>query len=134
MFRGLLCASIVALATLAAAAAPAVACGHRSHCETEYRYYDPFACVGFFDYRHSLDPEDNPEYQHHRRRLDRDLDYVFHCMTPHEAGQLVHGGGCGSRRSEGDDCGSAVKIKRHSYRGGGDHHHAWGLHSSDHCD
>ena len=131
MSRLLLCAALVAMA-LATAAPPARA----DHCVTRVDRYccGPFDFVGFFDYRRSLDCNDDPGYRRYRRHLDRDLDYAFHCMSPREASEVWYGGGCGGRWRGGEGCGDARRVRSIGHWGGGEHHHSWGVHESDHGD
>ena len=132
MYRFLLCTAIAAAAHLALSVAPAAA-----HCGSDYYYHDPFGFIGFLDYRHSLDRDDYRE----DRGLDCRREYVFHGMSAHEAYNEWHGGGHDGGRTHRHDhggCGDSSKwlsrahaVTKTHHTGGGEHMHAWGVHSSD---
>jgi len=119
MFRASLCLAAAAVALwLAPADALAHGCGHgHSH---HHEVYVHSSFVGFLDYRHSLDRNDDPGYRAYRHRLDDDLEYAFHGMTAQEAGARSHGGG--------DWDGDAHRVVRTVRYGGGPHNEAWGVH------
>jgi hypothetical protein len=116
MLRASLCLAIVAAALWLAPDARAH--GHSHHHDVHVHR----SFFGFLDYRHSVDPWDDPSYRAYRSRLDHEREYVFHHMTGREAFQRWHG----------HDRGGATPVKRTIRYGGGDHHDAWGIHASDH--
>ena len=50
-----------------------------------------FDFFGFFDYRRSLDPQDDPCERERQAKLEHRLHYVFHHMTAAEAQEIWSG-------------------------------------------
>ena len=143
MFRLLLCTAFVALAALAAAPDPALACGSCGRHSSYERIEHHIRFVGFLDYRRSLDDDGRCDDSQDRRR-----EYVFHRMSGREAYEVWHGAGhddswrhrhdngcnCGCKHDDGWGESRAVAIKSRTWEGGGQHNHAWGVHASDNCE
>ena len=72
-----------------------------------------YGCFGFFDYRRSCDPEENPEYRHHRACVEKRLHRAFHHMSPQEAHRIWYRDGCKGRWRHGTrpDCGHSARTE-----------------------